>query len=223
MCLTTVQNSFYEFKACDHDLNFDSGFAADQFEGPLLAIDDGRSFSNISNFSAIAFKEVSSDTTFNAAFVADDVRSFSSVSNFSESIFETLIGDTTFTEVFAADDGRSFSNVSNFSESIFESLIGDTTFTEAFAADDGRSFSNVSNFSAITFDSLVSDPAVITTRKAQEDNIIRSSHETFEDHVTSMVTFLEATRQKAFKVHSLTTKVRWQWSRCIIQYSNLTD
>jgi hypothetical protein len=33
MCLTTAQNLFYEFKAGDHDLNFDSGFAADQCQG----------------------------------------------------------------------------------------------------------------------------------------------------------------------------------------------
>jgi hypothetical protein len=207
-----------EFKACDHALDDESEFAKDLFVRPSLAVDDRISFSNISEFSAFTYEDLLFDNKFTSAIVVDDGRSFSNISD----LCDNLISDTTFTTAFKVDDRRSFSNKSNLSESIFDHLISGIASTITYEVDDVRSFSNISNLSenisdnsettsfsnTTNFDNVTSDTMITATRKKQEDHIIQSSNATVDKQVSSMVTFLDTTRQKAFNVESSPTKVR---------------
>ena len=101
MCLTTIKQSYHEFRTYDNALDFDNEFAdLDFLEGSSFAIDDGRTFSTSSDISEISYGNLLSDTLYT-------------------------------TGVFGSNDGRSFSNISNFSANTFEKLIFDTSVTTA--------------------------------------------------------------------------------------------
>ena len=108
--------------------------------------------------------------------------------------------------LLTSDDERAFSNVSDFSEITYGNLPSDTSHTTTFEIDDGRSFSSISDFSENTFDNLLSDTSSVATLVDEpHDSTMESSDSISEDHVSSMIAFLEASRQKAPVLHSFPT------------------